>query len=234
VHVTTPHDERDASGFDLRGVVALEGKFPVLAGATVSAASGTVTAVVGGNGAGKTSLLRTLGGLTAISRGTAHVLGHDITAQSNALIGRVGLVGHNTGLYDELSPADNLRLLATVTRRPRAAVMAALERVGLEGRLVTTPLLSLSAGQRRRASLAAMVLRDPELWLLDEPHASLDPEAQNTVDRLIAQALGSRSTVVFTSHDPDHARSIAHHVVEMAGGVVVAVTSGQRGIDDVA
>jgi ABC-type multidrug transport system ATPase subunit len=79
-----------------------------------------------------------------------------------------------------------------------------------------------------------MVLRSPELWLLDEPHASLDPAAKDMVDHLIAQALRAGSTVVLTSHEPDLARSMSHALVEMAGGVVTAIHQGKGGIVDVA
>ena len=223
-----------ALAFSLSNVVALDGAFPVLAGASVSGAMGTLTAIVGGNGAGKTSLLRTLAGLTAVTRGSAIVLGRDVSGSGSELVGRVGLLGHNTGLYDELSPRDNLRFLAKVTRSPKTAVDEALDAVGLSRRVGVTPLARLSAGQRRRAGLAAMVLRSPELWLLDEPHASLDPAAKDMVDHLIAQALRAGSTVVLTSHEPDLARSMSHALVEMAGGVVTAIHQGKGGIVDVA
>ena len=212
--------------FTLDDVVAVEGAFPVLAGVTVSARTGTLTAIIGGNGAGKTSLLRTIAGLTSLARGTGEVLGCNLATNASGLIGRVGLLSHATGLYDELSPIDNLRFLARVTRANRQAVDAALALVSLSERAATTPVGQLSAGQRRRAGLSALVLRSPELWLLDEPHASLDPEAKATVDRLIASVVKAGATVVLTSHEPERAAQSADQVVHMAGGAVVTVEAG--------
>ena len=213
---------------DVVQVVALDGGFPVLAGVDFSAPRGSITAVLGSNGAGKTSLLRTLAGLTSVASGTGQVLGVSVARPERGLVGRVGLLGHDTGCYEDLSPAANLRFLSRILRADPRRADAVLARVGLTGRLGTTTMAELSAGQRRRAALAQLILRAPELWLLDEPHASLDGDGRALVDSVMEEAAGQGMTVVFTSHDPGGAARVADQVCTMAGGVVTERRDGER------
>jgi energy-coupling factor transporter ATP-binding protein EcfA2 len=81
----------------------------------------------------------------------------------------------------------------------------------------------LSAGQRRRTSLAVLVARRPELWLLDEPHAALDQEGRDLVDGLMVDAVAAGATVVFASHELDRATAVAHRTITIAGGTVAWV-----------
>src|SRR5438270_6418309 len=131
-----------------RSAVALAGRFPVLAGIDVDVALGDVVLVRGANGAGKTSLLRACAGLLRVVAGEATVLGCDLVADQRAVRRRVGLLGHQTGLYEEMTPAENLRFALRAARRPPAAAGPALEILGITGRLATTPVGSLSARQR--------------------------------------------------------------------------------------
>jgi heme ABC exporter ATP-binding subunit CcmA len=230
--VEVPGSLESVHAVDVVQVVALDGGFPVLAGVDFAAPRGSITAVLGSNGAGKTSLLRTLAGLTSVASGTGHVLGVSVAEPERKLIGRVGLLGHDTGCYEDLSPAANLRFLSRILRADPKRADAVLARVGLTGRLGTTAMAELSAGQRRRAALAQLVLRAPELWLLDEPHASLDGVGRDLVDAVMVDAASSGMTVVFTSHDPAGAAHIADHVCTMAGGVLVDRSDGEgRGVD---
>ncbi len=103
---------------------------------------------------------------------------------------------------------------------------AALERMGLAGRLRDVPVGKLSAGQRRRTSLAVMISRRPELWLLDEPHAGLDQAGRDLVDGLIADAVAAGATVLLSSHELDRAERVAHRQVEVVGGHVREVPRG--------
>ncbi|MEZ5179223.1 MAG: ATP-binding cassette domain-containing protein [Acidimicrobiales bacterium] len=93
-----------------------------------------------------------------------------------------------------------------------------MTRLGLDGRLADVAVARLSAGQRRRASLAVMVARRPALWLLDEPHAALDQEGRDLVDGLMADAVAAGATVLFASHELDRATAVAHRTVTIAGG----------------
>ncbi len=218
----------------LRSAVALAGRFPALSGVDLDVAPGEVVAVLGPNGAGKTSLLRACAGLVPVTSGDAVVLGCDLREDRTAVRRRVGLLGHDASLYDELSAAENvrfaLRAAGVSSRVATARADGALDRLGLVGRLRRTPALRLSAGQRRRAALAVLVARAPELWLMDEPHAGLDAGARSLVASLVADAATDGAAVVMTSHEPDLSVPLADRVVVMAGGRVAEVRPGGRDV----
>lgn len=205
-----------------RAAVALADNFPVLAGVDLDVDHGEVVLVRGANGAGKTSLLRACAGLLRVVGGEAHVLGADLVADQRAVRRRVGVLGHATALYDELTARDNIRFGLRASGAPLDAADAAMERLGLSGRLPATRVASLSAGQRRRVALAILLARNPELWLLDEPHAGLDADYRDLLDREISAAAASGRTVVMASHEAERAAPLATRVVTVAGGAVVA------------
>ena len=203
-----------------RSAVSLLGRFPALAGVDLDVAPGEVLLVHGPNGAGKTTLLRACAGLVAIGAGDAQVLGYDLCRDRRSLRRRVGLLGHASVLYDELTVDENLRFAARAAGRPTAAADAAMSRLGLDGRLRHVTVGLLSAGQRRRAAIAAVVARQPELWLLDEPHAGLDAGGRELLDAIVGEAAAAGSTVVLASHELDRAAALATRQVLMAGGRV--------------
>jgi heme ABC exporter ATP-binding subunit CcmA len=211
----------------LRSAVALAGRFPVLAGVDLEVAQGEIVLLQGANGAGKTSLLRACAGLLRVVAGEAVVLGHDLVADPRAVRRRVGLLGHGTGLYDDLSAYDNVRFAVRAAGGDPARIGKALETLGLTGRLPNTPVSSLSAGQRRRVALAILVARDPELWLLDEPHAGLDADNRDLLDSIITGAVRNGATIVMASHEADRAVSLAGRIVTVAGGAVTGSTASQ-------
>ncbi len=202
----------------LSAAVALLGRFPALAGVDLDVARGEIVLLRGPNGAGKTTLLRACAGLVPIVRGEAIVLGKDLRRDPRAVRRRVGLLGHATGLHDDLTVSENVRFWARAAKADDADVRAALAVVGLDGRLHDVEVARLSAGQRRRAALACLLARRPELWLLDEPHAGLDAEARDTLDSLIAQAAAQGATVILSSHELDRAESLADRAVDLVNG----------------
>ncbi|MDA8359632.1 MAG: heme ABC exporter ATP-binding protein CcmA [Actinomycetota bacterium] len=212
----------------LRSAVALAGRFPALSGVDLTVSAGEVVVVLGPNGAGKTSLLRTCAGLLPVTSGAAEVLGEDLRQDPTHVRLRVGLLGHAAPLYDELTAAENVRFAVRAAGLPTSRVDPALERLGIVGRLRRTPVARLSAGQRRRVALAALVARTPELWLLDEPHAGLDGATRRLLADLIAEAAGGGAAVLLSSHEPDLAVPLADRAVTMTGGRVVDEQRGGR------
>ncbi len=202
--------------------VAVLGGFPVLAGADLTVQRGEILLLRGPNGAGKTSLLRLCAGLLPVERGTATVLGHDLTVDRNAVRSRVGLLGHSNGLYADLTVADNVGFWGATVGASKAEVAASLERLGLAGRLAGVQVGRLSAGQRRRTALACLVARRAELWLLDEPHAGLDAAGRDDLDATLREAAAAGATVMVASHELERAGALATRVVEVVGGRVRA------------
>ncbi len=193
----------------LRSAVALVGRFPVLAGVDLEVDRSEIVLLEGANGAGKTSILRACAGLLRVVSGEAMVLGCDLVADPRAVRRRVGLLGHVTSLYDDLSAEDNVRFTVRAAGASVAEVGPALQRLGITGRLPATAVGALSAGQRRRVALAALVARRPELWLLDEPHAGLDAEHRDLLDSLVREAAAGGATVLIASHEHERAGALA-------------------------
>jgi heme ABC exporter ATP-binding subunit CcmA len=212
--------------------VALLGRFPALAGVDLDVDRRRIVLLRGANGAGKTTLLRALAGLVPISSGEAVVLGVDLRIDRQSVRHRVGLLAHGTGLYDELSVADNVRFWTLAAGADLADAESAMARLGLDGRLSDVSVGRLSTGQRRRTSLACLVARRPELWLLDEPHAGLDKEGRDVVDELVRDAAAAGATIILSSHELDRAIDLADEIVTLGGGVALD-DSGAGGDDHV-
>lgn len=205
---------------ELEGVVAVVGRFPVLAGAHLSVERGEIVVLQGPNGAGKTSLLRVCAGLLPVERGAARVLGLDVRTERERIRSRVGLLGHGNGLYLELSAARNVAFWGAMAGATRDEIDRAMDMMGVSGRLADVPAARLSAGQRRRCALAALVVRRAELWLLDEPHAGLDAAGRDELDAILRAAAAAGATVVLASHERERAAGLATRTVTVDGGIV--------------
>lgn len=182
---------------------------------------GEVVHLRGPNGAGKTSMLKVLAGLLAVHSGSATVLGWDLLGDRRAVRREVGMLGHQSFLYEELTVEENLRFAVRAARGAVTGIRPALEQFGFAGRLASIPVGRCSAGQQRRASLAVLVARGARLWLLDEPHAGLDQDGRDLLDELLAGSRAAGRTVVFASHELERATAIADRTVHLAGGRVV-------------
>ena len=170
--------------------------------------------IVGANGSGKTTLLRTLATLLPPSEGTLRLFGLDPSRDLMAVRRRLALVSHKPGLYEDLSARDNLRFLAELTGR-RADVTALLRAVGLEDR--PESVATYSAGMRKRAALAGLLLQQPELVLLDEPFAALDPSGMDQLGEVVA---GLDAAVVIVSHQIEQAAALCHRALLLDQGQV--------------
>ena len=216
---------------DVRGVRYVTGSRAIFDGLDISVARGSITAVMGPSGTGKTTLLRLLTGQIWPSAGTVQVLGQDVGRLSQrelfALRKRMGMLFQNGALLTDLNVFENVafpvrehaRLPEPVLRR---LVLMKLEAVGLRGAEKLMPQ-QLSGGMARRVALARAIVMDPEVLIYDEPFVGLDPVSMGIIVRLIRRlndALGITSIVV--SHDVQEVGSIADYSYLLAGGRVVA------------
>jgi heme exporter protein A len=194
---------------------------PILFPTSIRLEGGQGLAVFGPNGSGKTTLLRLLAGLIRPSAG--EVLINDVPPDGQIMrsTGLVGFVGHDSYLYDDLSGRENLRFFAAfATPRPSAMQIGeALERVGLAG-AAQLRVRAYSAGMKRRLGLAKILLRNPKLLLLDEPHASLDADAAGLVDAVILDTIAAGGAVVIASHDLARVLTLCSRAMALNGGRV--------------
>lgn len=215
----------------LRGAVVLLGRYPALSGIDLDVGASEVVLLQGPNGAGKSTLLRLCAGLLRPHSGSSVVLGHDLSRSRAAVRRSVGLLGHDTALYDDLTVTENLGFLARASRIEPTAVVPALDRLGVAARLHDVVVGRLSAGQRRRVALAAVALRRPELWLLDEPHSGLDQGGRDLVDGLVSEAAAAGAAVLVASHELDRTLELKTRRVTLAGGTVTADVVDRHTVD---
>jgi heme exporter protein A len=204
-----------AAAIELRELGRAYGERVALAGVTLALPAGATLAVFGANGAGKTTLLRVLATLLRPHAGEARVLGAVLPRESWRIRGRIGLLSHEPLLYRDLSARENLRFHARLHDAPPGRAEALLDAVGLAVR-GDEPVRALSRGMAQRVAICRAVLHEPELLLLDEPLANLDPGATGAVAPLIGRASGA--TRVLISHDVEAGLAEADHVLGLRAG----------------
>jgi heme exporter protein A len=203
---------------ELRGLARYFGERVALSGVSVQVPAGTTLAVLGRNGAGKSTLLRILAALLRPHSGAVEVFGEPLPRRAWAVRGKIGLLAHEPLLYRELNGRENLEYHARLHGVARERVSEVLGAVGMDRR-AEDPVRLLSRGMVQRLAIARAVLHDPQLLLLDEPRANLDPAAAELVEPLIGRPSGR--TRVLTSHDPQAALADADAVLALKDGRVV-------------
>ena len=179
--------------------------------------AGSITVLLGPNGAGKTTTVRLTTGALNSDSGSIEVLGLDPKTDGDEIRARSAVVPPKPALYDRLSGWDNLTFTADIFGADHAAIRPAAERFGIDHAL-DLDVGGYSTGMRTRLALARAMLHDPEVLLLDEPTAGLDPESARAVLNLIRELAGRGRTIVLCTHLLHEAEGVADQVVLMASG----------------
>jgi ABC-2 type transport system ATP-binding protein len=184
---------------------------------------GQVVALLGPNGAGKSTTLRILTGYVAPSVGTARIGGYDIARDRLAAAERIGYLPENGPLYPDMTPLHLLRFLGEARRLPSVLlsqrICEVVELCGLD-EILEKPIAKLSKGLRQRVGLAQALLHDPDLLILDEPTAGLDPNQIREFRTLVRQ-LRRNKTLLVSTHILQEAGAIADRVLLLHAGCLV-------------
>jgi ABC-2 type transport system ATP-binding protein len=193
--------------------------FEAVRGVDLDVPTGTVTALLGTNGAGKTSALEVIEGLARGSAGSVQVLGLDPVADRDAVRRRTGVLLQRSGFSGDLTARETLMMWRATVTEPRS-VDASLTMLRLEGR-ADIPVRALSGGEQRRLDLACTLMGHPDVVLLDEPTTGLDPESRRDVWRLIRGLRDQGTTVLLTTHYLEEAEALADRLEIMHAGRIV-------------
>jgi heme exporter protein A len=194
---------------------------PVLRGVSLTVPVGATVALLGPNGAGKTTLLRILATLARPNAGEITIDGLDLRRDAQALRQRIGFLGHQPMLYEELTAEENLDFFARMygLQHRQARVGSLLERVGLRAK-AKDRARDLSRGQTQRLALARALLHEPSLLLLDEPDSGLDEQGVALLEEVLCERAAVGQTTILTTHDLAWGLRIADRAVALVAGRV--------------
>lgn len=186
---------------EARDIAIFRGDHCLFSQINLSLSSGQVLQVSGDNGSGKTTLLRGLCTFVPLEEGVVSWRGTALPVKRDQFYAELTYLGHHEGIKGDLSVVENLRASASLSASSGLRISQAIERVGL---VVQAELScrSLSAGQRRRVSLARLLVSNTPLWVLDEPLTSLDVHGKELVEQLLVEHVSNGGLVVYTTHQP--------------------------------
>jgi heme exporter protein A len=205
----------DAPAIKLHELTRHFGERTALRKISIEVPAGATLAVLGRNGAGKSTLLRILATLLRPHSGQVSLFGEEVPKRAFAVRGRLGFLAHEPLLYQDLTPRENLRYHARLHGVAPERIDEVLAKVGMDRR-ADEPVRLLSRGMVQRVAVCRAILHSPQLLLLDEPRANLDPGAGALVEPLIGRPSGC--TRVITTHDPQSALAEADLVLGLKDG----------------
>ena len=209
-----------ATGIEVAALVKRYGQRTILDGIDLEVRPGEVVALLGPNGAGKTTTVEIVEGYRTGDAGTVRVLGLDPVRGGRSLRARVGLMLQDGGFDIRARPLETLRQYAAFHAQPRDPE-ALLDLAGLRA-VAETPWRRLSGGERQRMALAVALVGRPEVAILDEPTAGMDPEARAATRAVITDLRAEGAAILLTSHDLTDVERLADRIAILAGGRIVA------------
>jgi heme exporter protein A len=214
----------DALAVDLQNIARRFARRWVLRGLSMQVRAGEIVGVLGRNGTGKTTLLRVIATTLRPTRGTGSVYGNELVRDADEVRTCVGVLGHYAGLYDDLTALENLRFAARMSglALPRERLLEALNDVGLAEE-ARERVRGFSAGMRRRLALARLLLRPPQLLLLDEPYAAFDQHGIDFVNQFVRDTAARGGAALVVTHDPARAREVTQRMVRIVDGRIESV-----------
>lgn len=207
------------------------GKHKALDNVSFSICSHSITALLGPNGAGKTTILEIMSGLQTASEGKVEVMQLDPSKQQKAIAEVTGIQVQEFNLQDSVKVGEVLTFFASLFPRP-TDVGVLIERFGLNEKQ-EAKFRSLSGGQKRRLAIAKALVGDPELIILDEPTAGLDPQGQRFLNRELVNLKRSGKGILLSTHDVDDAHRLADRVIILSSGRILANGSKEAVIAEV-
>ncbi|WP_372726966.1 ABC transporter ATP-binding protein [Nocardioides sp.] len=228
------------AAIEVRGLVKTYGALRAVDDVSFSVAEGEFFGIIGPNGAGKTTVLELVEGLRAPDSGEIRVLGQKVRPRNAALMPRIGVQLQASSFFERLTAREQIRTFAALYDVSTARADAWLERVGLVEK-AGTRVEDLSGGQAQRLSIACALVHDPELVFLDEPTASLDPQARHNLWDLLRGIQHAGRTVVLTTHYMEEAEALCERIALMDQGRILELDSpralierlGVESLDDV-
>jgi len=210
---------------EVTGLRKSYGKLLAVDGVSLRAGAGETVGLLGPNGAGKTTTVSIIAGLVRADAGEVRIAGETLRGDTDPAKRNIGLVPQDIGLYEEMSARENLHLFGALYgldgARLKHAMEEALDLVGLRDR-ARDKVRNFSGGMKRRLNLAAALLHDPQLLLLDEPTVGVDPQSRNAIFDNLEELRRRGKTLLYTTHYMEEAERLCDRLVIIDHGKVIA------------
>ncbi len=223
-----------SQGIDVRDLTVRYGDDTAVDGLSFEVAAGEVLALLGPNGSGKSSTVRCVVGIQTPQHGTIHIAGHDVARQAQQAKAAIGYVPEQASLYEALTPMETLLLKGRLHGIGDDAIEARgghmLDVLGIGDR-AHEPVTAFSKGMRQKVVLAAALLPDPQVLVLDEPLAGLDAETTQLAKELLALETSRGRAILYCSHLLDIVEKVADRIAILTAGRLVTVGSLEELLD---
>jgi heme exporter protein A len=225
--------QADGYAIEVKRLIKSYGEHHALRGIDLSVKWGDILAIFGPNGAGKTTLLKVLATLVKPSAGDVSVAGFNLKQDAIMIRRRIGVVTHQTLLYDDLSAYENLRFYGKMydVSNLRDRINQLVAQVGLESR-IHDPVRTLSRGMQQRLAIARALIHDPPVLLLDEPGTGLDQHASAMFATILNSAANKQRAILMTSHSLEQGAALSNRIAIMADGKIAYEGSKQLDISN--